>query len=207
MRGAIQLGGNMGIRSTVASLIGGDQVDARLRDIVEGIIAAKGFVRPSDLQELRERIAGLVGGGADEDLAARVSALEADNASLRKRLDLLRGAIDAATAQLADVRRSADAARSDAAKALARAESALATAESLGSALDEAPEAPTDARIDLNAATAEQLELLPGIGPSMAFRIVEDREQNGAFHRVSDLSRVKGMGASTVKKLDQHLRV
>lgn len=201
----------MGIRSTVASMIGGDQIDARLRDIVEGILATKGFARPADLQDLRERVAALSeGGGASSDgLADRVAALENDNASLRKRLDLLRGAVDAATAQLADVRRSTDAVRSDVAKALARAESALATAESIASSIDEPADSAesVDTRLDLNHATAEQLEAMPGIGPSMAHRIVEDREQNGPFHKVSDLSRVKGMGRSTVEKLDARLRV
>lgn len=215
----------MGIRSTVASLIGGDQVESRLRDIVEGIVAAKGFARPSDLQELRERLDGLVGGSdgggaSDSDLSDRVQALETDNASLRKKLDLLRGAVDAATAQLADVRRSVDLSRAESAKALARAESALATAESLSEGIDalesavgepapaqRASAASDDRRLDLNQATAEDLEQLPGIGPSMAYRIVQDREENGPFHKVADLSRVKGMGAATVKKLGESLRV
>lgn len=212
----------MGIRSTVASLIGGDQVESRLRDIVEGIVAAKGFARPSDLQELRERLDGLGGeteggGASDSGLSDRVQALETDNASLRKKLDLLRGAVDAATAQLADVRRSVDLSRAESAKALARAESALATAESLSEGIDAlesavgepapAQHATADRRLDLNQVTADALEQLPGIGPSMAYRIVQDREANGPFHKVADLSRVKGMGAATVKKLDESLRV
>lgn len=202
----------MGIRSTVASLIGGDQIESRVRDVVEGILAAKGFARPADLQELREQVQALRAGGpaaADGGLADRVAALEADNASLRKRVDMLRGAVDAATAQLADVRRAVDGARSEAQKALNVAEAARVTAEALAESDEPAPApAPAaDGRLDLNQATAEQLELLPGIGPSMAFRIVEDREANGRFHKVGDLSRVKGLGASTIKKLDALLRV
>lgn len=204
----------MGIRSTLASVIGGDQVEARLRDLVEGVIASKGFVRPADLQELRDRVASIEGGDSAQDsgLANRVKALETDNASLRKKLDLLRGAVDAATAQLSDVRRGVDEAKGEVRKALSRAESALATAESLSEgidALERVVEAPAsgDGRIDLNRATVEQLEGLSGIGPSMAQRIIQDRDERGPFHKVADLSRVKGLGAATVKKLDAFLRV
>src|SRR5262245_8755220 len=42
-------------------------------------------------------------------------------------------------------------------------------------------------RIDLNSATWVEWSQLPGIGPVLAKRIVEDRERNGPFGRVSDL--------------------
>lgn len=48
--------------------------------------------------------------------------------------------------------------------------------------------------IDLNSATAEQLESLPGIGPSISTRIVADREANGPFGSPEDLMRVSGIG-------------
>jgi competence protein ComEA len=54
-------------------------------------------------------------------------------------------------------------------------------------------------KINLNTATAEQIALLPGIGPKLAASIVADREKNGKFKRVADLDRVKGIGR---KKLD-----
>lgn len=54
-------------------------------------------------------------------------------------------------------------------------------------------------KINLNTATAEQIALLPGIGPKLAASIVTDREKNGKFKRVADLDRVKGIGR---KKLD-----
>ena len=60
--------------------------------------------------------------------------------------------------------------------------------------------------IDPNAAPAEDLELLPGIGPSLAGRIVEERELHGPFRDASDLNRVNGIGESLVKRLGPLLR-
>lgn len=48
--------------------------------------------------------------------------------------------------------------------------------------------------LNLNAATAEQLDELKGIGPSKAKAIVSYREQNGPFRSVEDLLNVKGIG-------------
>lgn len=51
-----------------------------------------------------------------------------------------------------------------------------------------------DGRLDLNKASAAELESLKGIGPSKAIAIVDDRELNGKFRSVEDLLRVKGIG-------------
>jgi competence protein ComEA len=48
--------------------------------------------------------------------------------------------------------------------------------------------------LDLNSATASELEGLPGIGPVLAARIVVDRAENGAYGEVADLARVEGVG-------------
>lgn len=48
--------------------------------------------------------------------------------------------------------------------------------------------------IDLNTATAEQLDTLPGIGPATATAIVDDRDRHGPFATVDDLQRVPGIG-------------
>jgi competence protein ComEA len=62
-------------------------------------------------------------------------------------------------------------------------------------------------QLDLNRATAEELELLPGIGPSKAAAIVEDRTRRGPFRTVEDLDRVTGFGPKTVRTLAPHLTV
>lgn len=59
-----------------------------------------------------------------------------------------------------------------------------------GSGAVPSPEAP----LSLNAASAAQLELLPGIGPSLAAAIVEERDRLGGFSSVDDLKRVRGIG-------------
>ncbi|BBH21335.1 hypothetical protein Back11_26800 [Paenibacillus baekrokdamisoli] len=59
----------------------------------------------------------------------------------------------------------------------------------------------TDGKLNINQATAEQLDALPGIGEVKARTIVEDREKNGAFRTVDDLRRVKGIGPKLLEKL------
>ncbi len=60
-------------------------------------------------------------------------------------------------------------------------------------------ERPAD-KVNLNTATAEQIENLPGIGPATARAIVEYRKQNGGFSSVDELIEVRGIGP---KKLEQ----
>jgi competence protein ComEA len=55
--------------------------------------------------------------------------------------------------------------------------------------------------INLNSATAAELEALPGVGPAMALRIVEYRQKNGGFKKLEDLMHVKGVGEKTFLKL------
>lgn len=55
--------------------------------------------------------------------------------------------------------------------------------------------------LDLNTATAAQLETLPGVGPATARRIVDDRERNGPFASVNDLDRVSGIGPAKLDAL------
>lgn len=62
-----------------------------------------------------------------------------------------------------------------------------------------------DMRIDLNSADEAQLDLLPGIGPSLAQRIVEDRERFGPFGSIDNLQRVSGIGPRTIERFRPHV--
>ncbi|GIX06293.1 MAG: hypothetical protein KatS3mg115_0696 [Candidatus Poribacteria bacterium] len=64
-----------------------------------------------------------------------------------------------------------------------------------------APPERVEDRLDLNAATVQELEALPGIGPTLARRIVEYREQFGPFQSVEELVRVRGIGAKRLEAL------
>jgi competence protein ComEA len=54
-----------------------------------------------------------------------------------------------------------------------------------------------EAPLNINTATAADLERLPGIGPATAQRVIEFREKNGAFKKVEDLMHVRGIGEKT----------
>ena len=55
--------------------------------------------------------------------------------------------------------------------------------------------------VDVNSASAAELETLPGIGEVLAARIVTFRESNGPYVRVEDLTRVEGISESLVDEL------
>lgn len=55
--------------------------------------------------------------------------------------------------------------------------------------------------VNINTADAQQLDTLPGVGPAMAQRIIEYREQNGGFQQVEDLKKIKGIGEAKFSKL------
>lgn len=64
-----------------------------------------------------------------------------------------------------------------------------------------------DGVIDLNAATQEDLETLPRIGPALAQRILEWREENGRFRSVDDLMAVPGIGEKLLAGVREKVRV
>lgn len=64
-----------------------------------------------------------------------------------------------------------------------------------------APLPSSSAPVDVDRADAAELDLLPGIGPALAQRIVEDRAANGAFGSLEGLQRVRGIGPAMAAKL------
>ncbi len=86
---------------------------------------------------------------------------------------------------------------------LAVATPALIAAPAQDATARQAPKpAPADpVVVNLNSATATELEKLPGVGPATAARIVEYRQKNGAFKKVEDLMNVRGIGEKTFLSL------
>jgi len=66
---------------------------------------------------------------------------------------------------------------------------------------------PQAAAIDINKATANDLQKLPGIGLSLAKQIVAYREKHGPFKRVEDLMVIKGIGFKKWKQIRPYVRV
>jgi competence protein ComEA len=69
------------------------------------------------------------------------------------------------------------------------------------SVADSPPSSASVALVDLNTATAAQLEALPGIGSTLAGRIVAYRESHGRFRSVDDLKQIQNMRAATIEQL------
>ena len=63
------------------------------------------------------------------------------------------------------------------------------------------------AAVDLNTATSEQLDQIPGIGPITAQKILDWREQHGRFTTVTELREIDGIGAKTFARIEPHVRV
>ncbi len=61
--------------------------------------------------------------------------------------------------------------------------------------------------IDPNTATSEELQTIPGIGPVLASRIVEYREQVKKFQKVEDLLEIKGIGKKTLEKIREYIEI
>ena len=66
---------------------------------------------------------------------------------------------------------------------------------------------PPSKPIDLNTATIEQLEQLPGIGPSTAKAIIRFREKSGPLKRIEDLLAIHGISKARLEKLRPYVTV
>ncbi|MGM0752245.1 MAG: helix-hairpin-helix domain-containing protein [Bacillota bacterium] len=74
-----------------------------------------------------------------------------------------------------------------------------------------APPAPlTDSgkgRININTATQQEFETLPGIGPAKASTFIQYREENGPFEAIEDIKNISGVGEKTFEKLKEYIYV
>lgn len=97
--------------------------------------------------------------------------------------------------------------RGEVRSAVASSSGSSAVKSSKKAKTDKLPQALPGANIDLNLATSEQLQTVPGIGPSMAERILAYRESNGGFKNYEELGEVKGIGKGYLEKFRGYLVV
>lgn len=62
-------------------------------------------------------------------------------------------------------------------------------------------------KVNINLASQSDLETLPGIGPSLAQRILEYRKENGKFQKIEDIQNVKGIGDAKYNKIKDYLSI
>ena len=67
------------------------------------------------------------------------------------------------------------------------------------------PALAADGKVNINTASAQQLALLPRVGPAVAERIVEHRSKNGQFKSIEDLALVRGIGDKTLELLKPYV--
>lgn len=64
-----------------------------------------------------------------------------------------------------------------------------------------------DEKVNINKADADELETLPGIGPSKAAAIIQYREENGLFKEIEELMNISGIGEKTFEKFKEQIKV
>jgi len=71
--------------------------------------------------------------------------------------------------------------------------------------IDRAPPLVANFQVDVNKADWPELIQLPGVGPTLAQRLIDERQQNGGFRDVDDLMRVGGIGPRTLERIRPYL--
>ena len=134
-------------------------------------------------------------------VGARLAGTEAEGpaATVESRRALVRQIAAVDSARAAEERRRRERQRGGAARAQPRRRAGTLAIED-GPARAPAVPAP-EGPVDVDRATAPELERLPGIGPALARRIVEERERGGPFGSERGLERVRGIGPKLVERL------
>ena len=73
--------------------------------------------------------------------------------------------------------------------------------------LEENTEASSDTLVNINKADETELDTLPGIGPSLASKIIQYREENGNFKKIEDIKNVTGIGDTKYANLKDFIKV
>jgi len=69
------------------------------------------------------------------------------------------------------------------------------------------PDKAMSSLVNINTASAEELQQIKGIGPSLAQRILAHREKNGPFQRVEEIMNVRGIGEKTFLRFKDRITV
>lgn len=86
-------------------------------------------------------------------------------------------------------------------------ESAATEGQGSGSGASSTASSKTTGLVNINTATQAELESLPGVGPSTAKKIIDDRTANGPFKKKEDLKRVSGIGEKKYASLESNITV
>ena len=61
--------------------------------------------------------------------------------------------------------------------------------------------------VNINDASVEKLQQIKGLGPKLAIRIVQFREENGHFNSVEDIMKIRGIGEAKFERIKEYLEV
>ena len=62
-------------------------------------------------------------------------------------------------------------------------------------------------KVNINTAKIDELQNIPGVGPSIAQAIIDYRDENGKFKSIEDIKSVSGVGESKYKKMEKYIKV